>query len=153
MTLQIFRLLQLCVTIVLASQGIFYLLGLGEAVKALSVPAFAELRNAIDNAIAGRLRFLYYTAILLGVIVLALSFEQYHSLSFWCTAIAVLLTLSDILLAVKYNLPINKMFKSYPEDSIPWQNLQAEWIRFIIIRGVLITLALLSQLLIMIQPT
>jgi len=51
--------LQLLISIVLASQGIFYILGLAQAVKKISIQAFAEQRNAIDEFIATKLKFLF----------------------------------------------------------------------------------------------
>jgi uncharacterized membrane protein len=141
------RIAHLLVTLVLAAQGMFYLVGPAAALKTISVSAFAEQRVAIDNKIAGNLRILYYSALLLGILVLLMSWKQYDSLPFICTALALLFTITDIVLAMKFNLPINETFKSYPDAPAMWKALQLEWIKFIVIRGVLAISAMLSLLL------
>ena len=133
--IEIFRLLQLLVSIVLASQGIFYLLGLAGAVRDISIPAFAEQRNAIDKHIAGKLKILYYSALSLGVLTMILMKDDYGSWPFLCVALSTAFTAIDMLLAVKYNIPINKAFKSYPGSSQNWNDLRARWLRFILVRG------------------
>jgi len=143
----ILKIVQLLISIVLASQGIFYALGLAQAVKNISIPAFAEQRNAIDEHIAIKLKFLYYGALILGIVVLILLKEGYHSSTFVFLASSTMLTMADIVLAVKFNIPINKAFKSYPGGVVDWNTLRARWIRFILIRGVLSIGAMLLLLL------
>jgi hypothetical protein len=140
------RLFQLFVTIVIASQGIFYLLGLAGAMSNVSVATFAETRKAIDDAIANRLRILYYAALLSGILVLICSRNDLSGKVFICTMIATLLIIIDIGLALKGSIPINIEFKQYPNSKVNWSGLQAEWIKLIYYRGVLSTVALIMLL-------
>jgi hypothetical protein len=146
MLIEILRIMLLLVTIVLAAQGLFYELGPAAAMKTLSLTTFAEQRVAIDKEISGKLKILYYGALCLGLAVLVLLSMQFNTLTFVCSACATLLTLADVLLARKFNLPINKAFKSYPDGPVPWRDLQLQWIKFIVIRGSLSIMAMLLQL-------
>jgi hypothetical protein len=140
------RLFQLFVTIVIASQGIFYLLGLAEALSNVSVATFAETRKTIDDAIANRLRILYYAALLSGIIVLIFSRNELSGKVFICTLIATVLIVIDIVMALKGSIPINTAFKQYPNGNTNWAGLQAHWLKLIYYRGVLSATALILLL-------
>ena len=138
--------LQLLISIVLASQGIFYILGLAQAVKKISIQAFAEQRNAIDDSIAIKLKFLYYSALVVGIVVLILIRNEYSSLRFLCIALSTFFTLIDILLALRFNIPINNAFRSYPKAHVDWNGLRATWVKFLIIRGLFSIAAMIMLL-------
>lgn len=147
MVLDRLRVVQLIIAIIIASQGIFYILAGAEGLRNISVQAFAEQRKAIDIAIAGRIKVLYYSALLLGIINLVILGRASFSSTFMLTLLATLFTLADILMAIKFNVPINNAFASYPEGSIgDWKTLQFDWLKYIVIRGVLAIMAMISLL-------
>ncbi|MDQ7947558.1 MAG: hypothetical protein REI78_06475 [Pedobacter sp.] len=143
------RLFQLLIAIVIASQGIFYLLGGASAAKSMSITTFSAFRNAIDQVIASRLRILYYAALVLGLVVLFLLRKEMSGPTFILSLVALLMVMVDIVLALKISLPINKAFHSYPNghDAATWKNLQFSWIRMIVYRGICAIIALLALLL------
>jgi hypothetical protein len=137
------RILQLVITILIASQGIFYLLGTASALKKISVPAFAEQRKAIDSVIAIRLRIIYYMSLLVGVAVLIAYKGDAAGVAFVCSLIATLLLVVDAVLALKFEIPINKILGKYPDGTQhDWRSLQLSWLRFIVLRGICSSLAL-----------
>lgn len=141
------RIAQLVIAILIASQGIFYLLGVAPALKMISIPAFAEQRKAIDSVIAIRLRILYYMALVVGVAVLIAYKDEAAGVAFVCSLVATLLLVADAVLALTLEIPINKLFGKYPGGGqYDWRNLQLSWLRFIVIRGICSSLALCSLL-------
>ena len=141
------RIVQLVITILIASQGIFYLLGVAPALKKISVPAFAEQRKAIDSVIAIRLRIIYYMSLVVGTAVLIAYKEEVTGVAFICSLIATLLLVADAVLALKFEIPINKLFGKYPDGTqYDWGNLQLSWLRFMVFRGICSSLALCSLL-------
>jgi len=140
------RLFQLFITIILASQGIFYILALAEAFKNISVPTFAETRKAIDLVIADRLRFLYYAHLLAGVIILVSCRDNIRGAIFITTLIATVLVLADVILAIKGSVPINNSFQTYPDMNADWRALQLTWLKLIVIRGTCTITALAALL-------
>ena len=130
------RITQLIIVLIIAGQGLFYLLGAAEALKGISTNAFAEQRKAIDTVIAGRLTVLYYIGILLGVAILITLRSNPASPVFILTLFATLLIGADAFVAIKFNVPINNAFKNYPGlTNIDWRALQLEWLKLIVIRG------------------
>lgn len=147
------RIVQLVITILIASQGIFYLLGITPALKKISVPAFAEQRKAIDSVIAIRLRIIYYMSLVVGIAVLIAYKDEAAGIAFVCSLIATLLLVADAVLALKFEIPINKLFGKYPDGiQYDWRNLQLSWLRFMVIRGICSSLALCSLLYSWLRP-
>lgn len=137
------RVVQLVVFIILASQGMFYFLAGAEALRNVSVPTFAEQRKAIDIVIGSRLQYLYYSALIIGLVIMVLTARNADWRLFGITAIATALIVTDVVLAIKFNIPINKAFHNYPnEGGVDWRYLQISWLRMIVIRGIITCSAL-----------
>lgn len=137
------RVVQLIVFIILASQGMFYFLAGAEALRNVSVPTFAEQRKAVDLVIGTRLQILYYAAIIIGFAIMVLSAKSADWRLFIITTIATVLIVTDVVLAVKFNIPINKAFLNYPDEGgVDWRLLQISWLKMIVIRGVFTCTAL-----------
>ena len=142
------RITQLIIALVIAGQGLFYLLGTAEALKGISINAFAEQRKAIDAVIAGRLTILYCAGVLLGIAILVTLRNNMTSHTFILTLMATILIAADVFAAIKFNIPINNAFKSYPmANNVDWRSLQLQWIKFISIRAVISIAAFILLLL------
>ena len=132
------RITQLIIALIIAGQGLFYLLGAAEALKGISTSAFAEHRKAIDAVIAGRLTVLYYIGILLGVAILIALRSNPSSPVFILSLLATLLIGADAFVAIKFNVPINNTFKNYTgAGDVNLRVLQLKWLELIAIRGVI----------------
>lgn len=132
------RITQLIIVLIIAGQGLFYLLGAAEALKGISTSAFAEQRKAIDAVIAGRLTVLYYIGILLGVAILIALRSNPANPVFILTLLATLLISADAFVAIKFNVPINNAFKNYTGASdVNLRVLQLKWLELIAMRGVI----------------
>ena len=87
-TLKILRFLQLLTVLVVASQLMYYLFAMGEALKLISINGFLEQRQAVDALVAKRLRIAYYAALLLTLAVAVCSARQPSSPAFITSVIA-----------------------------------------------------------------
>ena len=99
--------------------------------------SIADLQSTGRNrqAYPLKLKVLYYGALILAVSVMILMKDRYISLTFLFIVLSTLFTVLDMLLAVKFNIPINKAFRSYPAASHDWNDLRARWVNFIVVRG------------------
>lgn len=132
------RTIQLIATIIIASQCMFYLLAGAEGLRNVSAETFAEQRKAIDIVIAGRMKILYSIAILSGIVILLLSLRSPIGLTFAYTAIATALLIADMIIALRFNIPINRLFAQFPQgDVTDWRLLQLDWLKYVTIRGVI----------------
>lgn len=116
----------------LASQGAFYILCFAKALKSLSVQNFAELRKVVDDAIALPLKILYLCAAGIMITWMVLEVRWPLQLPQALVAGAFLLLATDMVLAFKVSVPLNKAI--IQSNTI---HLQQEWLKFIVIRGCL----------------
>jgi len=142
------RTLYLLFYLVVASQGLFYFVGVHKALASISLDAFAEQRKAVDLAVAGPLKFIYIGGLLIGSFALLLFRKHYCTLEYITLAIAFLFMSADVIVASKGNIPINQAFHYYPSsnDLTTWNELREQWLRFILIRGGLSVTGLLTLL-------
>lgn len=141
------RIAHLILVIIIASQGIFYLLGASEAFRKLSTVAFAEQRRLLDGVIASRFRFIYLLTLATGLLIIFLTRHTPQEKTFICTLAATLLLIADIIVALKGNIPVNNMFSNFspssPSAPADWHFLQVRWISCMVIRGIYSTISLL----------
>ena len=124
--------------LVVVSQGIFYLFAASKAFSGVSIHAYAEVRNSIDQVIEWPLKFVYPATLLLGLVVVLFSMKAPGSLVFITTVIAFVCVVVDVALAVKFNMPINEQFHAYNlgMQGIDWESLRQRWLQFIEYRAV-----------------
>lgn len=108
-----------------ASQHLFYLLGLESAQRRLSGPAYLELRHAIDAALRRSLPALYGATIVVTMLTLMLGPAP------WPTAVALAALLAEIWLIAKRSEPINTIFRAWSADALPddWADYRSAWLR------------------------
>lgn len=137
------RLFHLILIILIASQGIFYLLGAAEAFRKLSIGSFVEQRKLLDTVIAGRLRIIYPAALTTGLLILFFVRNAPENKVFICTAVATILIFTDTMLAIKYSIQLNNMFLKFSESgSTDWRLLQINWTSCMVARGICSAFAL-----------
>lgn len=115
-----------------ASQPLFYLMAFSQTQKALRATAYIELRKQLDKSIKPILSLAYYftMATMLLLLIAALQATDYLLLSAALIAIAALIT--DIVLALKTNIPINNIISQWDADDYPrhWQLFRKKWFYF-----------------------
>lgn len=135
--------------LIIVSQGIFYLFALNKALSGISIDAYAEVRNATDQVIEWRLKFVYPAALLIGFVTTLSLIKNSGTFVLVTTAIALLCVIVDLVLAVKFNLPINSQFHNYPASlqEVDWLALRKTWLQVLEFRGLVQILGFLSLLL------
>ncbi|WP_192821107.1 hypothetical protein [Rufibacter sp. LB8] len=148
MTLYLLRVALLLLFIVLSAQGIFYLFAVKEAFTIISIEAFIEQRKAVDLIIGSRLKVIYFLALLLVLVVLALASKNYGSLVFITTAISCVCLLTDMGFALKISVPLNQLMATFNPDNqqVDWESLRVEWLFYIAVRGWIMIVGLLTLL-------
>lgn len=148
MSTTILRVLFILIYLVIVSQGLFYLLALSKAASALSMAAFAELRVAVDSVIDGRLKVLYNLALIIGIVILFMSWKSSSPLLILTSTLALVCIIADVFLALKFNEPINSQFYNYTSENttVDWEALRAKWLQFLEYRAYIMVTGFLSLL-------
>jgi hypothetical protein len=130
------RTLYLLLYLFIASQGMFYLIGINKALHNISISAFIEQRKSIDAAIGDPLRFLYFSSIGVAILILAFTVKTPKSIVFITVLISFICILADMSLAIKESIPLNEIINSYPSNSDnDMSAVRNEWLSIISYRG------------------
>lgn len=143
------RIIFLLLFLIIVSQGIFYLFALNKALSGISIDAYAEVRNATDQVIEWRLKLVYPAALVIGFVTTLSLIKNSGTLVLVTTAISLLCVIVDLVLAVKFNVPINSQFHDYPAaaQEVDWVAMRRTWLQILEIRGLVQVFGFLSLLL------
>lgn len=136
MKLHTLRTLYLLLYLFIASQGMFYLIGINKALLNISISAFIEQRKSIDAVIGDPLRLLYFSSMGIAILLLFFTFRNPGSIVFITVLLSLLCILADVTLALTKSIPLNEIMNNYPSDQDPdMQLLRTEWLSYISLRG------------------
>ncbi|RYY26961.1 MAG: hypothetical protein EOO04_10100 [Chitinophagaceae bacterium] len=122
----------------LAAQGVFYLLCFSRVFGEGSPLDFIRMRKKAAPILEPRLSLLYYSCLATGAITVGFAFREPFALYAVATIISFAMLLTDVVLAKRYNIPINSIIELASVDSVPLEkaaDLQKNWIRWIVLRG------------------
>lgn len=147
MKIHALRTLYLLLYLFIASQGMFYLIGINRALQNISISAFVEQRKSIDAVIGDPLRVLYFSSIGIAVIILIYTIKNPGSIIFLSVALSLSCILADMSLAIKKSIPLNEIINNYPANNYnDIQTLRKEWLSYISLRGAIAITGLLILL-------
>lgn len=130
------------------SQPLFYIVALTSAQRALSGPAYVELRQRINTVMNRRVPVIYLTALATTLVLIVLSWRAGMSRVFITTILALLCLLGDLALMLRENAPINGAIDrwsptNHPED---WEAYRSKWFAIFAYRQIILLLGLISLL-------
>lgn len=146
MYIKILHLIQIIAYVVVASQLIFYLMVLIDALKKVSLHNFLEQRQAVDSIFLKRYQPIYYTALLFTLIMVTINVYQALANALLLQSVALLCLVADITIARRKNAPINKQVNTYTpgDQNADWQSIRIQWLNFIRVRGIFIAIGLFA---------
>ena len=132
MYIKILVLVNLMAFAFLASQPLFYLMAFSQAQKSLRATAYIELRKSLDKSIKPTLSFAYYFTMATMLLLLIASLQATNYLLLATTLISLAALITDIVLALKTNIPINNIISQWDADNYPrhWQLFRRKWFYF-----------------------
>jgi hypothetical protein len=131
---------------IVVSQPLAYLVFLTKAQRALSAPAYIELRQRINPVMSRRLGWIYLGALATVVLLLVLSLRSGSWNVLAAATVALLCLLVDGMLMLRENVPINSVIDrwsitDYPAD---WQDYRSKWFAVFGRRQVVLLVGFLS---------
>ena len=137
------RILYLVLYQFIASQGMFYLIGISKAMKSISISAFIEQRKAIDAVIGNPLRFLYFSSMGCAIILLAVNIRSPRSITFITIGLSLLCIAADLYLALGKSIPLNQIINNYPSNKyLNIGQVRDQWLTYINCRGAIAIIGL-----------
>ncbi len=133
---------------VVASQPLFYAVALSHASRALSAPAFIELRNAINAVMKRRVPAVYLGTLATCVGVLTLSLLAGELWMAATSGVALAALVGDTALMLRENVPINGVIETWTPTQYPadWETYRTRWMAIFAVRQVLLVVGFVSLL-------
>ncbi len=137
------------------SQPLFYVVALGDAQRALSAPAYIELRQRINAVMTKRVPWIYGSALATSLLVIALSLRHGSGTQAVAAAIALACLGVDVAWMVRENVPINGVVDSWSPTAPPddWESYRAKWFAIFAYRQVLLGVGFLALLVGAVAPS
>lgn len=139
------RIAYMCCYLIVTSQLLFYRTVLSSALRRVSIDNFLEQRKVIDTVLVKRIKIPYYLCLFLNFIVLGISLGLPNPV-FQTSLIAFGCLTADVIIALRYNGPLNKLTSAWPENvtGADWQQVRSQWLKYINIRAIFITIGMIS---------
>ncbi len=133
---------------IVVSQPLFYVVALTSAQRALSGPAYVELRQRINTVMNRRVPVIYLTTLVTTLVLIVLSWRAGTSRVFITTILALLCLFGDIALMLRENAPINGAIDRWSPTNHPgdWEAYRSKWFAIFAYRQIILLLGFISLL-------
>jgi hypothetical protein len=130
MAMKITLLITLLAYSFIVSQSFMYMLSLKRTQLKLNVNAYIEIRKLLDANMRANFKYPVYLSLLSNLLLLVLTIQNPGSIIFITTAIALVALVTDTLITVKGNMPVNDIINSWSMDNHPanWSEYRAKWL-------------------------
>lgn len=114
----------------IVSQSFMYILSLKNVQLKLEANAYIEFRKLIDASMRSNFKYVIYAALLTNLLLVISTIKNPGSLLFITATIAFVALITDTLLTVKGNLPVNDIINTWSADNYPanWADYRTKWL-------------------------
>jgi hypothetical protein len=111
------------------SQPLFYLVVLGRAQRALSGPAYVELRQRMNPVMTRRIPPIYLGTLAALLLLVWLSLRAGESAMLVAAVTALACLVIDAVMMLRENQPINAVVDRWSMEALPqdWQDYRTKW--------------------------
>ncbi len=130
MELKILIFLNLLVYSVIVSQSFMYMIALRNVQESMGAASYIELRKLLDRNFLKKFKPVVYSALLLGLALLSAAVFQSSGILLAGCSIAFAGLLTDVVLIIKGDMPINRIINSWTLETFPanWVEYRSKWL-------------------------
>lgn len=130
MVVNIIFLITLLTYSIIVSQSFMYMLTLKDVQLKLAPSSYIELRKLIDTSMRRNFKYVIYSALLINLTLIIATIKSPGSLLFITAVIAFVALITDTILTVKGNLPINDIINTWSPGNYPanWAEYRVKWL-------------------------
>lgn len=129
MATNIILLITLLAYSIIVSQSFMYILALKKVQVSLEAKTYIEFRQLIDTSMRSNFKYVIYVALLANLLLVISTIKNPCSILFITAAIALICLITDTLLTVKSNLPVNDIINKWTAETFPedWAEYRTKW--------------------------
>lgn len=131
-----------------ASQPLFYWMAVTGASRNMGAPAYIEMRNRIDDQMRKRGPLVYYSTLVATLALAVFATIQGEPVVRMVSYIASMGLVTDIMLMMKGNIPINAIIQNWTPERYPadWQIYRDRWLKIFGYRQIALCIGFFSLL-------
>ena len=130
MELKILIFLNLLIYSVIVSQSFMYMIALRNVQESMGAASYIELRKLLYRNLLKKFKPVVYSALLLGLALVSTAVFQSSGILLAGSSIAFAGLLTDVVLIVKGDMPINQIINSWTLETFPanWVEYRSKWL-------------------------
>lgn len=145
MATQIILFLDILIWSIIAGQSYMYIIALMDVSKKLDAPGYIRFRQLVDRNFMAKYKWVVYAAMLLGPLLCILAATK-GNIVFVCSLVTLLALVSDLVLTLRGNMPINKLINTWSTNEYPidWEIYRNKWLSVFFKRQVVTIIGFIS---------
>jgi len=114
---------------IVTAQSFFYILAMSRTAKSMRPVTYIESRQLLDKNLQVTLKLTYYLTLLASIALTSFCVINPSGILFICSIISLILLITDIILSLKGNVPLNKVINSWTASDYPvnWKEYRSRW--------------------------
>lgn len=130
MELKMLIFLNILVYSVIVSQSFMYMIALRNVQESMGAASYIELRKLLDRNFLKKFKPVVYSALLLSLVLVVAAVFQSSVLLLAGSSIAFAGLVTDVVLIVKGDMPINRIINSWTLETFPvnWIEYRTKWL-------------------------
>ncbi len=130
MLLKILILVNLLAYSWVVAQAYMYITALSDVSKKLDAVSYIRFRQLTDVNFMAKYKYVMYASLLSSLLLCIFTAGKPGGFLFISSVIAFTALVADVLLAIKGNVPINKLINTWSADNYPanWQTYRNKWL-------------------------
>lgn len=115
---------------IIVSQSFSYIISLRNVQINMSAGEYISFRQLTDKNFQQKFRYILYAALLFNGLLVAICAIQFSALLFTSSLTAFIALIADTAIAVKKNLPVNKIINAWTAEKYPgnWAEYRRVWL-------------------------
>jgi hypothetical protein len=115
---------------IIVSQSFSYIISLKNVQLSFDAPSYIKFRKLTDTNFRAKYKYPVYAALLSNILLVILNIKNPSGLLFITATIAYAALLTDTVLTLKGNMPINNLINTWSVNNYPadWTDYRAKWL-------------------------
>ncbi len=138
MQTKIILLLTILAYSVIVGQSYMYIVALKNVQTDMGGGSYVQLRKLLDINFRANYKYAVYAAIIMSLLLVLINIKAPNSLLFIMAVVSFIALITDLLLMMKGNMPINNLINTWTPVHYPdnWAEYRAKWLQIFFYREV-----------------
>jgi hypothetical protein len=131
MQTKIILLLTILAYSVIVGQFYMYIVALKNVQTDMCGGSYIQLRKLLDTNFRAKYKYAVYAALIMSLLIVLINIKSYDSVLFITATVAFIALITDLMLMMNGNIPINNLINTWTPVHYPdnWAEYRAKWLQ------------------------